>query len=256
MNQVILYWAAMAYWDFSDIILLSIGFDPKGDTGVIADDDTAKTIGFEWERRYELLKRASALNQTRTVKLPIEGPEEGSSLYGFPPLEASKWAMENFPSFPPKLYEAVLSRNSANGLGNQLKSLENAESLPVSPFIQKPETNRGDQSGMPSSCIKSSEAALQMTDKRWGLNRQMKDLIKNYVEAEAIKPNCLCLANHMLDIITDLESPDGTMLIDTKILSEKAALKYIKTLYADNKIHRTCKGHPPKNACQLHVNKS
>jgi hypothetical protein len=127
------YWAAMAYWHFSDIILLSLGYDPNGDTGVMADDDTAKTIGFEWERRYELLKRASALNQTRTVKLPIEGPEEGSSLYGFPPLEASKWAMENFPSFPPKLYEAVLKRRSINGAEDQLKSFEKIEQLATTP---------------------------------------------------------------------------------------------------------------------------
>lgn len=117
------------------------------------------------------------------------------------------------------------------------------------------EKRRRDQSGIPKNCIKSSKAALEMTDKRWELNRQMKAHIKDYVDVEANKPGCKCLPHHMVDKVFNLENSDGNMLIASDILSEKAALKYIKTLYADNNILRTCKGHPPKNTCPLHVNK-
>lgn len=107
----------------------------------------------------------------------------------------------------------------------------------------------------PSTCIKDTDAAQQMTDKRWGPNRQMRACIKNYVEVEATKSDCTCLPIHMCNIVMNSEDTAGNMLISTDVLSENAALRCIKTLYIKCNLARTHKGRPPKNTCPIHSDK-
>lgn len=113
--------------------------------------------------------------------------------------------------------------------------------------------SRNAKTDKPSTCIKGTEAAKQMANNRWAPNRQVKERIKNYIEAEATKPNCTCLARHMLDIVMEAFGPDDKLIADSRKLSEPATFKYIKYLFAENQIDRSCNGRPPKNTCPIHV---
>ena len=103
-----------------------------------------------------------------------------------------------------------------------------------------------------STTLSNTEAAKELSDKRWGAVREIKDYVKKYVMAEVTKPSCTCLPKHVQQHVLELESSDGMMLIDTNVLSENATFKYIKQLFAENLVNRTQNGRTPKNTCPIH----
>src|SRR6185369_15731021 len=114
------YWASMPYWHFSDVIFLSMGFDPSGINSVEFDEETASKLGHDFDRRFALLRRAMDLNQIETRKFPSEFT--GGDTLVFPPEKVTNWAIKNLPSFPTELINAVTSRFEENESETKTKS--------------------------------------------------------------------------------------------------------------------------------------
>jgi hypothetical protein len=125
----------------------------------------------------------------------------------------------------------------------------------LSPDTQLKSTRQKKKTEKPSTRITTSEASKEMTDKRWGSVREMKAVINKCVVEMATQKKCTCLPNHMCDLIYNIENPDGTMLIDSSTVKEVTVLEYIKKLYKENNLNRSCKGRPKKNTCPLHSDK-
>lgn len=220
-------WAREPYWDFSEAIELSMGISPYKDAETDTDEATAAAYEVEFSVRERVLKKARAVKQIDNL---LAG--DGQPYIVYHPATFSKWAKKAFSSFPENLFSAVMQH-----------------------YQEHPGKPRKVQKTPPGK-FDSAESSKEMTDKRWGLNRERKTLVREFVEREATRTECTCLPKHMHEVVCQLEAEKGAMLVDGKILTEGACLDYIKCLYSEElKIPRTHNGRIPSNTCPLHGDK-
>jgi hypothetical protein len=116
----------MPYWKYAEAILLSMDIDAFYGKKIDNDDEAVVKYASEYNFRCTLLDRALEINVFDDIgQAHLDRPW----LIKFSPIEFTNWAMENFPSFPPKLYEAVMKRYSTYGSEDRLKSFDKTEQL-------------------------------------------------------------------------------------------------------------------------------
>lgn len=244
-----LYWAAMEYWEFGDALLLSMGFDPHGNDGILLDKETAFKVHQDYSKRKILFSRASDVDKIDSLYIPWDDPKGLKRVYL--PVSFSNWAVKRLPSFPQALFDSVMQHievPQANVTSDQ-SSAGGQKSAEPTPKVCDKKTKKT------PNLIDTAEASKEMLDRRWGPHREMLKRIEKYVDIEAIKLECTCLPTHTCNIVMNLEGSDGNMLIDTTELSEASALNYIKVLYGKHNLTRSQKGRTPKNTCPVHCDK-
>lgn len=208
------YWARMPYWHLSDLILLSMGIDPAGKEEVKNTEEEAAALGHEFEMRITVVTRAGDLNEIETIQ-GQKGDDPGSYEVLYPPLQASIWADNNFPSFPHELYEAVLRRYAVSETGDFPETKSPA--LPLEEEAQKPggQSTDGHQMSLNSNELNDRKVVQRGkpgADARWeGKRKPLVEEAEKFMHA-LLEIGCLCSHAKLARIAYKIAEFDGKPL--------------------------------------------
>jgi len=162
LNDVdVCIWASMAYWTAEEAIFLSLNISPKKD-GEENDEANALEIGREYEIRDEMAGRAKKSGELKYIEtsciseLP-EGSEDNKEI-SYVPKVFVKWAIERFPNFPKKLYQAIKEKYPE-------EFVDTPEPVEIAPVKNGPSL-RTDQ--------KAKERCRAIAEMLWGQDKYIK----------------------------------------------------------------------------------
>lgn len=140
----ILHWSKVKVWEYTDAILLSMGYDPKGYAETQLSKSLAKMIedsqaevefvhnnpnparfvGEQFQRITDIVNSSMRDNSLKynVIKSEDELTGEENTTCDFNALDFCIWAKVNLPSFPDELYDAVVSPQGDSKPAGEKKS--------------------------------------------------------------------------------------------------------------------------------------
>jgi hypothetical protein len=198
-------WASMAYWRAEEALFLSLNICPEKD-GEENDESDALEIGRDYKIRQKMANRAITRGELECIETPCysECPNQEDKEVSYVPKVFVKWALENFPSFPEKLYRVVKERHRADFSGfnpprEPKRELESKEKVVVA-------------GAEPKSLI----------DRRWTPKREMEAKAIQFALHE-LERGCNCSHAELAEFMNrDACDIDGRLIFNHAKINEKS----------------------------------